>query len=64
LAKALLRAAKRGVKIVCTNASHLSVRELYSNPIFNQLVVSRSSCISADSASRRSFEELVIQANI
>ncbi|TCT22942.1 DNA adenine methylase [Thiobaca trueperi] len=64
LASALLRAARRGAKILCTNANHQSVRDLYSSPEFKQQIVSRYSRISADNASRRYFEELIIQANI
>ena len=64
LAAALLRAAQRGVKILCTNANHKCIKDLYSNPEFKQSVVSRHSPISADNTGRRHFEELVIQANI
>ncbi|WP_179095081.1 DNA adenine methylase, partial [Burkholderia pseudomallei] len=64
LASSLLRAARRGVKVLCTNANHQSVRDLYSEPVFDQIAVSRYSSISASNSSRRSFEELVIRANI
>lgn len=64
LAAALLRAALRGAKVLCTNANHQSVRDLYDKSVFKLHVASRHSRISADSASRRSFEELIIQANI
>ncbi|WP_205704468.1 DNA adenine methylase [Burkholderia stabilis] len=64
LASSLLRAARRGVKVLCTNANHQSVRDLYSDPVFGQIAVSRYSSISASNSSRRSFEELVIRANI
>jgi DNA adenine methylase len=64
LAEALLKAAHRGVKILCTNANHQCVRDLYSKREFKQLIVSRHSPISADSAGRHYFEELVIHANI
>lgn len=64
LAKALVRAALRGVKIVCTNANHQSVRDLYDNPLFERRVVSRYSCIAAENTGRSYFEELVIRANI
>lgn len=64
LAGALLRAARRGVQVLCTNANHHSVRDLYSLPEFSLREVSRRSHISADSSNRRDFEELVIQANI
>lgn len=64
LANSLLDAARRGVKVVCTNANHQSVRNLYDREEFQLKVVSRFSAISADSASRKYFEELIIQANI
>jgi DNA adenine methylase len=63
LAQALLRAARRGAKVFCTNANHHSVRSLYDRPEFTLDVVSRFSRISADSASRKYFEELIIRAN-
>ncbi len=63
LADALLRAARRGAKILCTNASHHSVQSLYDHPEFSREVVSRFSHISADKASRKYFEELIIRAN-
>jgi DNA adenine methylase len=64
LAACLLRAARRGVKIICTNANHESVRELYNHNEFEQIQVSRNSSISAKSSSRKSFEELIVRANI
>lgn len=60
LAKALIRAKRRGAKIVCTNADHVSVRELYDGSGFHLQTVSRYSSISAASDSRKQFEELVI----
>lgn len=64
LARALKRAGARGVKVVATNANHQSVRDLYASWDFLTRSVSRFSQISADVASRRQFEELVITANI
>ncbi|WP_347880397.1 DNA adenine methylase [Burkholderia cenocepacia] len=64
LAASLLQAAERGVKILCTNANHKSVRDLYSDKIFDLHEIARYSSISASNASRRSFEELIIRANI
>lgn len=64
LAESLRRAAKRGVKVLCTNANHQSVRDLYDFPGFKLEAVSRYSRISADSSSRRYFDELIIQANL
>jgi len=64
LARALIRAKDRGVKIVATNANHDSVRELYDHNGFSLKTVSRFSSISASSNSRKQFEELVILSNI
>lgn len=64
LAAALRRAAHRGAKVLCTNANHQSVRDLYERAEFDLQAVSRSSCISADNSSRRHFDELIIRANI
>ena len=64
LARALKRAAARGAKIVATNANHHSVRTLYKDWDFLTRAVSRFSQISADGASRRQFEELIITSNI
>jgi DNA adenine methylase len=64
LAGALLRAARRGAKVLCTNANHYSVRRLYNHADFTLGVVSRFSALSADNASRKHFAELIIRANI
>lgn len=64
LAKALKRAASRGAKIVATNANHHSVRSLYAGWDFLTRSASRFSQISADGASRRQFEELIITSNL
>jgi DNA adenine methylase len=64
LAQALRRAAQRGVQVLCTNANHQSVRDLYAFPEFELEVVSRASRISAQTSSRKHFEELIIRANI
>lgn len=63
LARALKRAAAIGVKIMCTNANHRSVRELYQGSAFKLQVISRYSSLSATSNSRRVFEELIVRAN-
>lgn len=60
LSKALIRARDRGAKIVCTNAKHNSIQNLYRGKGFNLKTVSRYSSISASSESRKQFEELVI----
>lgn len=64
LAQALTRAALRGVKVVCTNANHQSIRELYDSELFERRVVSRHSRISAGNTGRSYVEELVIRANV
>lgn len=63
LAKSLGRAARRGVKLVLTNADHDEVRALYPQRTFSVEVVERYSSISCTSASRRTYRELVIRAN-
>lgn len=64
LARALKRAAARGAKVVATNANHHSVRSLYESWDFLTRSVTRFSQISADGASRKQFEELIITCNI
>ena len=63
LAAALTRAARRGAKIVATNAAHSELRSLYPQPSFRSTVVKRYSSISSTNSSRRSYCELVIRAN-
>lgn len=60
LAQNLFRAKNRGVKIVCTNANHSSIRNLYLKKGFTLKTVSRFSSIAASSTDRKRFEELVI----
>ena len=64
LARALKRAAARGAKVVATNANHHSVRSLYESWDFLTRSATRFSQISADGASRKQFEELIITCNI
>ncbi len=64
LAASLRRSIARGAKVLCTNANHQSVRDLYAGNLFDLQAVSRYSRISADNSSRRYFEELIIRANI
>jgi DNA adenine methylase len=59
LMAALARAKERGAKIVCTNADHKSVRDLYAKE-FSLTPVNRYSAISGSSASRGRYAELVI----
>lgn len=60
LAEALIRAKRRGVHILSTNANHSSIRELYEDYGFNLITTSRFSSISASSKHRKQFEELII----
>lgn len=64
LACALLRANVRGAKVVCTNADHASIRQLYKDSGFNLVEVCRFSSVSASAGSRRQFEELVIVTHL
>ncbi|MCL1825895.1 MAG: Dam family site-specific DNA-(adenine-N6)-methyltransferase [Betaproteobacteria bacterium] len=60
LAKALYRAKCRGASILSTNANHPSVCELYQDCGFRLTTASRFSSISASSAHRKQFDELLI----
>jgi DNA adenine methylase len=64
LARSLVRAKQRGVKIIMTNASHESIKELYEAEGFNFMETSRFSSISACSEKRSNFVELIIMANL
>jgi DNA adenine methylase len=60
LAAGLARARDRGAHVVSTNANHQSLRRIYRSLGFRLREISRFSGISADAASRRQFEELLI----
>jgi DNA adenine methylase len=60
LAKAATRAAERGARIMVTNASHATIRRLYTRDLFRFRKVSRYSAISASIDSRKHFDELII----
>lgn len=64
LAASLARAKGRKVRIICTNADHRSIRELYRDYGFQLTTVKRYSAISAATGSRRQFSELLITVNI
>lgn len=51
------RAAKRGAKVLVTNAAHSSVKKLYED--FEQIVVGRAGIIAGNASSRGRYEELV-----
>lgn len=55
---AIVRATKRNVKILVTNANHSSIMELYCG--FEKKVVSRASVIAANNNNRGKYEELII----
>lgn len=61
LKTALVLAKNRGAKIICTNADHASIRELYE-PDFDLFPVDRYSAISGLSTSRGKYAELIITA--
>ena len=60
LSASLIKASKRGCKIVLTNANHSSIVELYKNH-FNLLPVERNSVIAACSSRRGVYAELIIR---
>jgi len=61
LSNTLKKAKKRGVKILLTNANHLSIRKLYEND-FNLIEVSRYSSVSGLSQHRKKYSELIIKS--
>ncbi|VXA93835.1 Site-specific DNA-methyltransferase (adenine-specific) [Exiguobacterium sp. 8H] len=64
LAKCLIKAKNRGVKILLTNAAHPSIRQLYESAGFNIQHVSRYSSISANKNSRSDYKEYLISCNL
>jgi DNA adenine methylase len=62
LATAATHACERGAHVVVTNASHPTVRNLYSEELFTFRQVSRYSSISASAESRKHFDELIISS--
>ncbi len=63
LKEALVRAEKRGVKFLMTNACHESLKVLYAND-FEMKSVERSSVISGTNVGRGNYEELLIQSGL
>lgn len=58
----LLRAKRRKVKVILTNADHESVRKLYAAD-FKMTTLERPSVLSGDPAYRGKYNELLITAN-
>lgn len=58
LAAALVRAKKRGVRILCTNADHISIRELYGQD-FELVPLSRYSSIAGLGGTRGRYAEVL-----
>ncbi|WP_420578311.1 DNA adenine methylase [Ekhidna sp.] len=62
LSRSLIKAVERGVKVMCTNANHESVRKLYPNSHFEKTPVKRYSSISSKTSTRSSYQELIIKS--
>lgn len=62
LVEAVKRAAKRGVKLLITNAAHNSIRQLYKG-IGKHRDLDRASVLAADSANRGVTTEVAIMVN-
>lgn len=62
LADAVKRAAKRGVKVLLTNAAHYSIRQLYKG-VGKHRDLDRASILAADSANRGITTEIAIMVN-
>lgn len=60
LAESALLAARRGARVIVSNANHPSVRELYEGPTWVQLTASRFSVLASSSDFRKPSTELVI----
>ncbi len=61
LRDALLRAKKRGARIVVTNADHQSLRDMYAKDFLLESMT-RASVLAASAAYRGRYEELLIRA--
>lgn len=60
LADCLLKAAKRGVFILISNANHQSIHEIYSSRCWTHIIVPRYSVLASNSANRKMTTELLI----
>ncbi|MGE4489805.1 MAG: DNA adenine methylase [Kiritimatiellales bacterium] len=60
LRDALLRASKRGVLIMMTNAAHKCVKDLYAD-CFQIMELERKSVIASDSTNRGLYKEIVVR---
>lgn len=61
LAQSLRKAKRRGVRVICTNANHESIKDLYSSE-FETKELSRNSLISGNPQKRGKYKELLIMA--
>lgn len=61
LYESLKRAHVKKVQILCTNANHQSLHDLYKEEYFSKTVVSRFSSISGKNSSRSQYEEIIIR---
>lgn len=59
LARILTKAARRGVRVVVSNANHETVRDLYPD-IFFRHEITRNSSIAASSEKRGAYDELLL----
>ncbi len=60
LAQASLRAAKRGVKVLISNADHPSVCGLYLDKVWGQVKIHRHSVLASAAEKRRPTTELIV----
>ena len=60
LAVCLSDATQRGVRVLLSNANHVSVADLYSSSEWTQLVLDRHSVLASSASSRKPTTELVI----
>lgn len=60
LSERLLSAARRGVRVLMSNADHHSVQSLYKDKVWTRISVSRHSVLASQSEKRTSTTELVV----
>ena len=63
LADSLLKAKKRGVKVLMTNAAHESIISLYPKDEFQSVIMNRKCMIAGAGEKSKSFNELIVWGN-
>lgn len=59
LADAVSKLARKGVRIIASNAHHETIRSMYSRRIFHAFKMARSSCMAGDASGRGECQEFL-----